>query len=93
MAIDVSPVQVSGPIRGVKARVIWQDGKLYVARGAQDVTVFDVPEEPVPTDQRRSMWETPEGLKFYRRGCSSCGYTLGRVPAADLIARAVPHAA
>lgn len=91
--IDVSPVQVSGPIRAVKARVIWTDGKLYVARGSKDVTVFDVPEEPTKTDPRRGLWETPDGLKFYRRGCSSCGYTLNRVPAADLIAVAKPASA
>jgi hypothetical protein len=91
--IDVSPVQVSGPMRAVKARVIWADGKLYVARGSRDVTVFEVPEPPAQTDPRRGVWQTPEGLKFYRRGCSSCGYTLNRVPAADLMAIAVPAGA
>lgn len=89
--LDVSPVEVRGPIRAVKARVIYADGKLYVARGSQDVTSFEVP-EPTKTDPRRSQFAAENDLTFYRRGCGSCGYTLGRIPAEDLIAAAIPAA-
>lgn len=87
--LDVSPVEVRGPMRAVKARVIYADGKLYVARGSQDVTSYDVP-EPTKTDPRRSQFAAENGLTFYRRGCGSCGYSLRNVPVADLIAVAVP---
>lgn len=87
--LDVSPVEVRGPMRAVKARVIYADGKLYVARGSQNVTSYEVA-EPTKTDPRRSQFAAENGLTFYRRGCGSCGYTLGRIPAADLIAVAVP---
>lgn len=95
--LDVSPVQVSGPMRAVKARVVYAVadgvGKLYVARGSQDVTSYDVP-EPTKTDPRRHQYAAESiGLSFYRRGCGSCGYTLARVPVADLIAVAKPASA
>jgi hypothetical protein len=89
VTLDVSPVDVRGVIRGSKARVIYADGKLYVALGINNVKMIEAP-EPVqtkPGNGPRAVWETA-GLTFYRRGCSTCGYTLNRHPAATLIAKA-----
>lgn len=92
--LDVSPVEVRGPMRAVKARVIYAvdesgAGRLYVARGSEDVTVFEV-SEPTKTDPRRSQFAAENGLTFYRRGCGSCGYSLRSVPVDKLIAVAAP---
>lgn len=92
VTLDVSPVEVRGAVRGSKARVIYADGKLYVALNVNDVRVLEMeqPTETKASTQRRpwsGQWEG-QGISFYRRGCATCGYTLNRHAAATLIAKA-----
>lgn len=84
--VDLSPVNVSGPVRASRARVIWEAGKLYIAKSKTDVTVYDA-EKPERDSPSSSTWRTGEFV-FHKRGCSSCGYALGRYKARELMAAA-----
>ncbi|MBE3134534.1 MAG: hypothetical protein IMZ55_13775 [Acidobacteria bacterium] len=69
-----------------RARVIYEDGKLYVVRSSTAVKSFDVPE---PVAAGAETW-TAGPLKFTRRGCSTCGWQLKGLSRAQLILNAVP---
>lgn len=82
--VDVGPAQVRGPeqlcVAG-KARVMWDDGVLYIARSTADVVRVNCPTQPVEPPRVGQSWvaATVVGdVTFKRRGCS-CGYPLGNV--------------
>jgi hypothetical protein len=91
---DYKPVSVTGPVNRNRARVIWEDGKLYVfAKDDGSAThVLDAPEPPKPRGSQRATKtydvETAAGpMSFSVTGCN-CGFRLGKISATSLLARA-----
>lgn len=84
---DQGPMNVSGAITARRARVIHTDGTLYVfttPTSAQVVLTTD----PAQSGEEWTV-ETMDGeeISFTRRGCSSCGWGLGRYSAPDLLSK------
>lgn len=69
-----------------RARVIYEDGRLYVVRSSTAVKWWAT-EEPVAAGHE--SW-TAGPLKFTRKGCSTCGWQLKGLSKAQLILNAVP---
>lgn len=73
--IDTGPVNVRGAIRARYARVLYQDGTLYVvARRSGRITRETVQcSEPTPPETRDGNWRavTDDGqsISFTRKGC------------------------
>lgn len=74
--LDLGPVHVRGALRARYARVIYQDGTLYVVhRRGRDIRRETVQtSEPVPPENRDGYWhiQTDDGQKITasRKGCS-----------------------
>lgn len=87
MALDVGPVHVYRGKRLIasRARIIYEDGKLYVVRSSTAVAWFVTP-EPVGTSVE--SWTAGE-FRFTRKGCSTCGWQLKGLSKAQLILNAV----
>lgn len=97
--LDVGPVRVSGALRGNRARVLYLDGTLYVALAANNVKAVAASEP----EKQGDVWvaHTSDGghVEFTRKGCPSCGWSLGRLKVDRLLAvangerkRATDHA-
>lgn len=85
---DQGPMNVSGAITARRARVIYKDGMLYVfttPTRAQSMATT----EPVQSGQDWTVQTEEDGtvIHFTRRGCSTCGWNLGRFSAPDLLAK------
>lgn len=92
--LDIAPARVRGAIVINRGRVIYDAAasKLYVARMSKRVTVYSVLSmtmQPGQAGQGHRYTATLAGVEtpvtFNRDGCSSCGFTLGRVDRAALI--------
>ena len=85
--MDLGPVNVYDGKRLIagRARVIWQDGRLYVVRSSTAVHAY-VTEEPVKTGPE--SWKAGR-FTFTRRGCPTCGWQLKGLSRAQLILNAV----
>lgn len=90
MGVDVGPVRVSGVVKSNRARVFWLDGVLYVAAGRAAVKSIET-SEPV---RHNGGWKatTTDGAEvtFTSHGCPRCGWSLHRVPVAQLVGAAKP---
>ena len=78
---DVGPCNVTGQITARKARVMWKDGTLHVFRSPSSVESLPTP-EPTATDSQ--SW-VAGGVEFTRRGCPTCGWSLGKVDSLKLL--------
>ena len=87
MALDVGPVNVYDGKRLVaaRARVIWQDGHLYVVRSSTAVRSWVTPE---PVSMGPESWQAGT-FRITRKGCSTCGWQLKGLSRAQLILNAV----
>lgn len=83
--LDVGPVRVSGAIRANRARVFYLGGRLYVVAAANNVKAIDT-DEPIKDGE---VWKTHTAdghhIEFTRKGCPSCGWSLGRLKLDRLI--------
>lgn len=88
MALNEGPFNVYEGKRliAARARVFYEDGKLYVVRSSTAVKSW-VTDEPVAAGQ--DTWVAGP-LKFTRKGCSTCGWQLKGLSRAQLILNAVP---
>lgn len=90
MALDVGPVNITGAVKMYRARVWWRDGVLYMC-GAENLVKSAEVEEPIR--DARGWWAAvlSDGrhIHFTRRGCSACGWQLGRMDREMLEAKAV----
>jgi len=84
---DQGPMNVTGAITARRARVIWKDGNLYVFTTPKNPQVMPTT-EPVLNGDGYSV-STPEDgtISFTRKGCSTCGWTLGKITAEQLLAK------
>lgn len=84
--VDVGPVNLSGAIRGQRVRIVWSDGTLHVVRTRDQITRHQT-SEPVQEGENWRM-STPDGKTVFatRKGCSTCGYRLGGIAQADILA-------
>lgn len=88
--LDMGPCQVKGlPNQGVitRARVMWEDGVLYVARTPADVVAVgcsDIPAGPVRLGRPHTAVTSLGSVTFSRRGCS-CSYRIGQVASGQLV--------
>ena len=84
--VDVGPVNLTGGVRGQRVRIVWADGTLHVVRSRDRIDRFET-SEPVQEGENWRM-STPDGKTVFasRRGCSSCGYRLGGIAQADILA-------
>jgi hypothetical protein len=87
VAFDVGPCNVYDGKRLVapRARVIYEDGRLYVVRSSTAVRSWAT-SEPVSTGSE--TWMAGQ-FKITRRGCSTCGWQLKGLSKAQLIINAV----
>jgi len=59
-------------------RVIWKDGKLYLAKSPTDITVLDCPQPPTKS---AGTWKTiieDKGLRLQTPSCGSCRARMQR---------------
>lgn len=70
-----------------RARVLWTDGRLYVARSATTVLAAAAAAEPVPADGGWTVaLDGGEVVRFTQKGCPRCGYqSLRAVKASKLV--------
>ena len=80
LTLDTGPVNVRGLIRARYARVIWNDGTLYVlardTAGKFHLQSIAVAEYPTRPETANGYWVAQaEGgtVSFTRRGCATCG--------------------
>lgn len=85
---DQGPVNVAGAARGSRGRVLWRNGTLFVAFSATRVNAYSCPEEPTKTGEEWKAQTSAGEVRFTRRGCSSCGFSLGRLNPQRLISAA-----
>ena len=92
--VDLGPARVRGHrdlTATGRARVMWDEGVLYVARSSRDVVRVDCPEQPPEPTRVGQDWsaQTAVGtITFRRKGCS-CSYSLGNVAFGTLVGLAV----
>lgn len=83
---DMGPVRTLGELELRRARIIWNDGLLYVFRSVDEFWLFDAPEPPV-RNKGYGGWEyTVEGvdLKWLGGGCA-CSCSVCRVSQTKLL--------
>lgn len=89
--LDVGPVNITGAVKMYRARVWWRDGTLFMC-GAENLVKTAETEEP--EKDSRGWWKTQlsdgRHIHFSRRGCSTCGWQLGRLNPETLEGKAVP---
>jgi hypothetical protein len=86
MRVDVWPVIVRGKARANRARVLWDNGTLYVVHSANRIESLAASEPTL--DKRTQVWTaaTEDGsVTFTRKGCSGCGFTLNRIPISQIM--------
>lgn len=84
----MGPVNVTGVMRANRARVIYEDGRLFIFQTATRHAVFET-YSPVGDNNGSFSAELRDGsgeVTFTRHGCSTCGYSLGRIPKEQLLA-------
>ncbi len=82
----MGPVNVTGVFRANRARVIFKEGRLHIFQTATRHTSYET-SSPVG-DEGSWTADLSDGsgqLTFTRHGCSTCGYSLGRIPADQLL--------
>ena len=85
-SLDVGPVNVTGVFRANKARVIYSDGRLHIFQTATRHVDYET--DPPLEEAGVYTAQLSDGsgeLRFSRQGCSTCGYSLGRIPADQLL--------
>ena len=84
---DKGPMNVTGGITARRARVIHKDGTLFVFTTPNAWVSRETSEPELTKDVWTVTSLEEETIEFTRRGCSACGWTLGKVTAADLLAK------
>ena len=87
--LDVNGAKVFGSYKVEKARVFWQDGKLYIVTPPFTLRVFDVPDEPRKSAGTYKVTTTDGiALRIQRPTCGcQKDATLGRMSREEIIAR------
>ena len=72
---DVGPCRVEGGLTAPRARVLWSDGVLFVARSPRNVIAASAIDEPVIADGGWTVTlDSGEVVTFTQKGCPRCGY-------------------
>jgi hypothetical protein len=86
--LDYKPVTVNGPVNRNRARIIWResDRTLAIFSKTQEYVVFEDVDEPVHNPHAQTYTTTvtlhddhTQQVTWAQGGCSSCGFSLGRV--------------
>lgn len=84
---DAYPARIAGLSGFSRVRVIWSDGRLYVARSVNSVVSV-----AAPAPERSARGFSAGKYRWHKFGCSSCAArsALAKASATDLIAAAKP---
>lgn len=96
--LDIAPATARGSMFVSRGRIIYIEAEkaLYIAKRSQSVRRYAVTEITQAAKHAPGVGRYfaklagGQEITFYRDGCPSCGFTLGRVAKAELIAKAVP---
>lgn len=75
MSVDIGPVNVRGALEARYARVIWQDGTLYILarRGGrlhrQTITTSEPVAPPTTNGNWKAITDVGQSISWTRRGC------------------------